>query len=677
MLTQVLIAFLVLVNTAAFAVVGYDCHKAYYNQKRLPRWLPITLACIGGIYGFLFGWLLFRRPGRQPDTSTDTPTVPWGSKDQPYLPPDNNPLPDDFVPGWGDTPINGPDLPAPGDNLPTPPNPDDIINLPPEEGGHRIAGSEIIAILDTDNAVPDMERFVKRFQQLYPQKNLYKVNYYNTTTRMIRLLVPISERVRVMQRLEKELKGESFGFFLTDNYALNESMTPSTPGFAIPDVRQYFDAIQAPLAWDITQGSSDVTVAIVDSFFALDHPDLDGRWRDPINITTHRRNVLPPAGAADSDSNHGTHVAGIAIGSNTGRGASGMAPRCRWIPIALGKPIWSINMLEGVLYAIYKGADVVNVSLGLAISPEVLRMPVDSQFARASVTGQRLKAVWDYVTHLARERKCVIVWAAGNDNSLIAMEAMKRNDENIKVSAVDGYCRKAPFSNHGNYAKYGAEYSTLSAPGVGILSCVGNSSYDRWDGTSMAAPIVTGAVALMKSLDRSLTPKEVVTILVETGRKTPPEEHIGPVIQVRDALLRVRDSLVHFDDVVRDNKALLGSWEATKHLLMTDKDDEYLDDVLLFFNFKSMTDGELTMRSVNQGDVYTAQLSLSFVNGQLNIIQIEEARCRRSGVAPIQKYTFECKADSNGLLLCVVKDKDSGNQLFSFHLRKIKTFSSP
>ncbi len=672
MLALVIIIFLVLVNTAAFALIGYDRHNAYYNQKRLPRWLPIALACLGGFYGFLLGWLLFGKPRPQPVTSGDASTLPWGAKDQPYQPPLDRTFPDGPVTGWGDTPISGPNLPSPDDNLPTPPSPSDIVDLPPEDGGHRIAGNEIIAILDSDNAVPDMERFVKRFHDLYPQENLYKVNYYNTTTRMIRLVVPASARIQVMQRLENELKGETFKFFLTDNYALNEDLVPSAPGFALADVRQYYDVIQTPQAWDITQGSPDVTVAVVDTFFALDHPDLDGRWRDPINIVTHRRNVLPPAGTANSSYNHGTHVAGIAIGSDSGKGASGMAPRCRWIPIALGKPIWSISMLEGVLYAIYKGADVVNVSLGSVISPEVLRMPVGDQFARARATGQRLEALWDFVTRLAHERKCVIVWAAGNDNSLIAMEASKRNDESIKVSAVDANCQKAPFSNHGNYAQYGANYSTLSAPGVGILSCVGNSSYARWDGTSMAAPIVTGAVALMKSIDRSLSPKEVKDTLVSTGRKTHSEDHIGPVIQVRDALQRVRGGLINFDDVVRDSQMLLGSWEATKRLLMTNNNDEYLDDVLLFFNFKSKTEGELTMRSVNQGDIYTARLSISVGSRQVSIVQLEEASCSREGVNPIRIYTFECEADANGLLLCSVKDKDSGNLLFSFHLRKVK-----
>lgn len=665
---QLLIAYLFWINVTSFAIMAYDRHNAYYALWRVPCWLLIMLACIGGIYGFLMAWLLFgwdkcRRV---------RPYIQWGNIDQPYTPPLNKSIDDAPIPGWGGIPINAPGLPPPDENVPSPPNPQEIVDLPSQEGGLRVAGNEIIVILDSDNAVPDIEHFLRRFRDLYPQEQKYRVNYYNVTTRLIRLLVPTAEREAVMERLERELSGEGLDFMLTDNYALNEDFIPSTPGFGVAGVKKYFDAIQAPQAWDITMGSSNVTVAIVDTFFATNHPDLAENWRDPINIVTQTRNVYPPAGQKDDQFNHGTHVAGIAVGSNKGQGSSGIAPNCKWIPIAVGKPIWSISILEGVLYAIFKGADVINISLGTVISDDVLKLPISAQFVRISKTGKRLETVWNYVTRLANERKCVIVWSAGNDNSLIALNASKRNNQNIKVSAVDIDGHKAKFSNHGNYDTHNAAYSTLSAPGVGIMSCVGNSGYARWDGTSMAAPIVTGAVALMKSIDRSLSPKEIIDILVATGRKTLPEEHIGPTVQIMDALLRVRRNLAMFNDVVSDKQTLLGSWEATKHLVMTNNDDEYLDDVLLFFHFSSSTSGELTMRSVNQGDVYHAPLSLDFKKDELHIVQQEEARCARNGVTPIRIYTYECKADKNGILLCTVRDNDSGSELFTFNLRKYK-----
>ena len=659
-----LIAYLFWLNVATFAMMAVDRHNAYYGLKRLPKWLYIIMACIGGIYGYLMALWLF---DHRKKTGNKAVSVPWGYKDQPYRHSDPNPFDDSPVPGWGGSTIHRPGFPAPGDNIPLPSNPDnnDVV-LPSEEGGYRIIGNEIIVLLNSNNPLSDMAHFVERFHQLYPQTDLYKVAYYNTTTRMMRLLVPTAERQRVMECIEQELSGE-LNFLLTDNYALAHNMASSSDS-CCTDIQKYLNMIQASAAWDVTQGSSDVTVAVVDTYFALDHPALSGRWRDPINIVTQTRNVLPPAGEKNNHVNHGSHVAGIAIGNDQETGIRGMAPRCSWIPISVGKSIYTLNVLEGVLYAIYKGADVVNLSLGAVFDKEILRLPINKQIVLAGNTSKRLEAVWNYVNRLADERKCVIVWAGGNENSLIGLDAAKRDNTTIKVSAVDGQGRKAIFSNHGNYPKYQSAYSTLSAPGTDILSCVGNKEYTRWDGTSMAAPFVAGAVALMKSLDRSLSPHEIITILTETGRPTRAEEHIGPVIQIKDALLRVRQGLIHFDDAIRDRQILLGNWEATQHLIMTNSKGEYLDDILLFFYFQTQSEGELTLRSVNAGNIYRAAISLSFGKNQLNIVQNEDARCVRPGINPIRVYKYECKADENGLLLCTARE--NGVVKFSFHLRK-------
>ena len=660
---KLLITYLFWINVITFTLMAYDRHNAYYGYWRIPRWLPVLLACLGGFYGYLMALLLFTSDKK----GNASPAIPWGHKDSPYTPPDKSPVDDSPVPGWGDKPIEEPGLPDPIANKPTPPDPRDVIDPSPDDTPIRLVGNEIIVVLNSDRPVQDMGLFCRKFRELYPQENLYKVSYYNTTTRMMCLQVPSSERETIMDRLESEI-GKVLDFLLTDNYAFSQELMPSSPGFQISEVRRYYEAIQAPMAWDITQGSHDVTVAIVDTYFALDHPDLQGRWRDPINIVTQTRNVLPPAGSTESRINHGSHVAGIAVGSNTGHGAGGMAPYCSWIPISLGSPLYSIHMMEGVLYAIYKGADVINLSLGASFTDDILKRSVDEQFGMASKTGKRLQAVWDYVTKLASERRCVIVWAAGNDDALIALDAAKRSDETIKVSAVNAEGQKTSFSNFGNYQKYHSSYSTLSAPGVDILSCVGNREYARWDGTSMAAPFVTGAVALMKSLDRSLSAREIIGILVETGHKTNPEEHIGPMIQVRDALVRVKKGLAHFDDVIRDEASLLGSWETTKHLILTNDKDEYLDDILVFFHFNSLTEGKLTMRSINAGDIYEARISLMVDKKQVTITQLEKAICTTPGVNPIRIYIYECCADTDGLLFCTAKEDDK--ESFSFHLRK-------
>jgi subtilisin family serine protease len=130
------------------------------------------------------------------------------------------------------------------------------------------------------------------------------------------------------------------------------------------------------------------------------------------------------------------------------------------------------------------------------------------------------------------------VVAAGNDNMLAGIDAIQRPELFITVSAVNKNNQnftKANFSNYGTF-------STISAPGVGIYSTIGSNDYQIMDGTSMAAPIVTGAVALMKSVNNSLTTKQIICILQSTGLTT--QGSIGKLIQLDKALQKVKSGEV-------------------------------------------------------------------------------------------------------------------------------------
>jgi subtilisin family serine protease len=117
---------------------------------------------------------------------------------------------------------------------------------------------------------------------------------------------------------------------------------------------------------------------------------------------------------------------------------------------------------------------------------------------------------------------------------LAGIDALQRPDNFIVVSAIDRNNNAFGKSNFSNYGKY----TTISAPGVGIYSCVGSNYYEMMDGTSMAAPIVAGAVALMKSINDSLTTKQIICILQGTGIGT--KGNIGRLIQLDKALQKVK-----------------------------------------------------------------------------------------------------------------------------------------
>ena len=128
-----------------------------------------------------------------------------------------------------------------------------------------------------------------------------------------------------------------------------------------------------------------------------------------------------------------------------------------------------------------------------------------------------------------------------------ALDASKRGSNTIKVSAVDRNLAKATFSNFGNFAERRIFESTVSAPGTKVFGELPGGGEMAVDGTSFSAPIVAGAVGLMKSLDISLTTQEISAILQETGRVVATRSTIGPIIQLRPALDKVIDGFLPFD----------------------------------------------------------------------------------------------------------------------------------
>jgi subtilisin family serine protease len=235
-------------------------------------------------------------------------------------------------------------------------------------------------------------------------------------------------------------------------------------------------------------------------------------------------------------------VASMAIGGvNNDRGLSGIAPNCKFMPISLGQePFTTFSIISGALYAIYQGADVVNLSLGYSLGI-LAAMPVEQQISLSEQLNLVEEDVWDYVFSLANDRNVMIVWAAGNDNVFVGLDATKRNATTLRVSAVDESLHKAGFSNFGNIAQLHIKETSVSAPGVKIFGACPNNSFATEQGTSFAAPLVTGAVALMKSLNPDLTNTQIIQIIQQTSRPIAGNESIGDLLQIYDALNKVQE----------------------------------------------------------------------------------------------------------------------------------------
>lgn len=396
-------------------------------------------------------------------------------------------------------------------------------------------------------------------------------------------------------------------------------------------------------------------------------------------------NVMP------SPSGHGTHVAATAIGNaDNSTGISGIAPKCKLMPIQVGDAQGNMTtsaILDAVIYAINNGADVVNMSLGMSFGPFVQFAPVYIQKNfRANMFLQE-EHVWNHLFNIARQNNVTFVLAGGNENCLIGLDPMQRSENVIKVSAVQPDKQKASFSNYG-------DMSTVSAPGVRIFNAIPGNRYTFMDGTSMAAPIVAGGCALLKSNDPGLSVAELAQILRQTGN--PSTSDVGPIVDFAKALnveycdadecskinerynellaeleklrknhpgcIQQPDTLSIPKDVSVDQ--LLGRWKSTTSLY-----NEQEDEVVIYFTFNGTSNARLDIIEPAGYD-YSANLTVSISDDQVFIDQLEPARNSNTGKS-YNPYKFVLKPDRNRKADGNAKNKMETANIFNFNLIKL------
>ncbi len=291
---------------------------------------------------------------------------------------------------------------------------------------------------------------------------------------------------QIIQKLNKHPDVE----YAEPNYIAHICIIPDDSLFSqqwyLHNTGQYFleDAdIDAPEAWNVETGDESIIVAIIDTGIDYLHPDLMG------NIFSYGYDFVNNDADAMDDNGHGTHVAGIvAAVSNNQKGITGVSWRAKILPVkVLNSKGWGsyADIADGVLYAVQQGARVINLSLGGYAESYLLKDALETAYSQA-----------------------IIVAAAGNDG-------LEYDDFGspfypaawefvLGVGATDvlqtpyGYQEaKALFSNFGMN-------TDVYAPGVNILSTFPyfhplRHGYRSLNGTSMAAPIVSGVVSLLKS----------------------------------------------------------------------------------------------------------------------------------------------------------------------------------
>jgi subtilisin family serine protease len=624
-------------------------------------WLLRLLGFLVLLFALLLLLNLFQSRKKKPKSRADVPEVIMNPTT-----PDPAKVPiDDSVNFPHDIQDPGPNLPSPGDNNIPPLNPDDIIS----DDGRQIVGNRLNVVLNSSADDQTYKQFANEFKSLYPGQQ-YRVVYYDKMTKLMQLEVPQAERDAIMKALPQQITDISFKVF--PDGLMGNMYKPNDLVFSDPGVSWYYGPIQAYEAWDITQGSPDVVVAICDSYFDLNHDDLNSnRIVKPYSVPTRTSNVAPVHGCDQASFFHGSMVASQALGTmDNQRGTCGIAPKCKFMPVSLGHQMTSMTILQGLLYAIYQGADVVNLSVGALLDPALKNMSIQDQIALSKQMCLQEQAVWDFVADLARQRNVTIVWAAGNDNLYTALDASKRGNASIKVSAVDSELHKADFSNYGNFPQYNAEESTISAPGVDIIGAMPYNTYNIGPGTSFAAPIVTGAVALMKSLDKTLTTAEIIDILQATGKPVDGGSSIGKLIQIRDALLMVKGNFAKFDDIMSDHDKLLGLWMSTELNPIFVNSQPTGMTCRNYYDVKTTSSGTSICYATDTHKDYTTTFTITWNTDEIVLQEASNLINPTDKTYNFIPSTIVCRPDSANLLKCVATAQ--GGHTETYYLRKVK-----
>tara|TARA_R110002096_G_scaffold434606_1_gene656863 strand:+ start:2724 stop:5210 length:2487 start_codon:yes stop_codon:yes gene_type:complete len=318
--------------------------------------------------------------------------------------------------------------------------------------------------------------------------------------------------------------------------------------------------IDAPEAWDISTGSSNIVIAVLDQGVTSNHPDLPNTRQIRLNGSNFgdgNPNNPSPTG----NSNHGNGCAGIiAATQNNNQGVSGIAPNCQVMPIRIFNTndtgITPQRLADAIVFAVDNGADIISNSWGYSSSNPNLQPVIRDAIIYATTQGRN-------------NLGCVVVFSAGNTaNHVLGNNGIVNFPSNVNVAGVltvgasDRFDQQAVYSpsenvnstnnqiidvvapSHRAYScqiatetfeaftidiPTNAGYNPVNNTDCGILPTINSvlpntgtnhlSYTGRFGGTSYSCPQVAGVAALILSIDYNLTQQDVFNIITSTSDK--------------------------------------------------------------------------------------------------------------------------------------------------------------
>lgn len=286
--------------------------------------------------------------------------------------------------------------------------------------------------------------------------------------------------------------------------APNDPLADSTTGG-----QEYLKIIKAYAAWNISQGDTNVVIGILDTGVRLTHEDLKDNlkynYADPLDGLDNDGDGYPDNyhgwDLADDDNDptanangHGTSVTGVAAATpNNGKGMVGIGFNCKFLPIKVfaSTDQGAFRGYEGIVYAAEHGCQIINLSWGGVGFPSAFEQ--------------------DIINYATINRNVVIVAAAGNTN--LDLDFYPASYSNVlSVGSVTRNDIKSPNHTFSYAIKIAAQGSDVQITGNS-----NNSHYSRGNGSSYAAPMVSGAAALVRSHFPELTAPQVVERLRVTA----------------------------------------------------------------------------------------------------------------------------------------------------------------